>query len=252
MLHFKLMKGLRCFHRWNFIADMELIPHKNCIHYVGGIPLVIVFGDDCQLPSIEPGMLYCCDTEPPTTTVIATRQRLFHELAQNIMKLDSSKRQHEEQVYIHQKLFRQLCAEEHGPWLTEQDAKLLCKLCVNNIQNVLDKKRRTLENNENALFLHANCIPVENHNNECLHRQCSKDNPVGITKAVVTAPTGRCIAYTKHFQRNDIPASTKVSTRAKVQLKNKNIRPSNALYKCSLGKVIDIVFAPGHNSNNGW
>jgi hypothetical protein len=41
----------------------------------GGIPLVILFGDDYQRPSVEPGMLYCCNTQPPANTMIATGQK---------------------------------------------------------------------------------------------------------------------------------------------------------------------------------
>jgi hypothetical protein len=56
-----------------------------------GIPLVALFGDDYQMPSVEPHMLYCCDIQPPANTIIATGQKLFCELAQNVMELDSSK-----------------------------------------------------------------------------------------------------------------------------------------------------------------
>jgi hypothetical protein len=35
---------------------------------LGGIPLVIIFGDDYRLPSVESGMLYYCDTEQPKTS----------------------------------------------------------------------------------------------------------------------------------------------------------------------------------------
>ncbi len=48
---------------------------QKCDLLWGGIPLVILFGDEYQLRSVEPGMLYCCDTEPPANTMIATGQK---------------------------------------------------------------------------------------------------------------------------------------------------------------------------------
>jgi hypothetical protein len=92
---------------------------------------------------------------------------------------------------------------------------------------------------------------MENHNNECLHREHLKENPVAIIKPVITALPGRQVGHTKHFQRNNIPAPTKVCIGAKFQLKGKNNRPSKGLYNGSMGKVVNVVFAPGHNPNNG-
>jgi hypothetical protein len=143
-------------------------------------------------------MLYCCDTQPPANTMIATGQKLFCELAQNVMELDSLKRQHEDQAF--KELLRKLRVEEHGAEITEEDAKFLCRFGVNDIQKNLDKKRKILENDKNTLFLFSNCIPMENHNNECLHREHSKENPVAIIKPVITASSGRQVGHTKHFK----------------------------------------------------
>jgi hypothetical protein len=152
-------------------------------------------------------MLYCCDTQSPANTMIATGQTLFCELAQNVTELDSLKRQHEDQAYF-KELLRKLQAEEHGPEITEEDVKFLCQFCVYDIRNFSDKERKILENDENTLFLFANHIPMENHNNECNHREHTKENPVAIIKPVITA-SGRQVGLTKHFQRNKIPAPTK-------------------------------------------
>jgi hypothetical protein len=179
----------------------------------GGIPLVILVGDDYQLPSVEPGMLYCCDTQPPANTMVATGQKLFCEFAQNVMELDSSKQQHEDQAYL-KEILRKFRAEEHGPEMIEEDAKFLCQIGVNDIWNFSDNERTILENDENTLFLLTNCIPVENHNKECLHREHLKEKPVAIIKPVITASLGRQIGHTKHFQRNNIHAPTKVCIRS--------------------------------------
>jgi hypothetical protein len=110
----------------------------------GGIPLVILFSDDYQLPSVEPGMLYCCDTQPPANTMITTGQKLFCELAQNVMELEGSKQQHEDQAYF-KELLRELRAVEHGPEITEEDAKFLCQFCVNDIRIFQTKKEEFRE-----------------------------------------------------------------------------------------------------------
>jgi hypothetical protein len=111
-----------------------------------------------------------------------------------------------------------LRAEEHGPEITGEDAKFLCQFCVNNIRKFSDKERKILEDDEDTLFLFANHIYMESHNNECLHKEHSKENPVAIIKPVITALLGRQVGHTKHFQTNSIPAPTKVCIGAKVQL----------------------------------
>jgi hypothetical protein len=163
-----------------------------------GIPLVILLSYDYQLPSVEPGLLYSCDAQPPANTTVATGQRLFCELAQDVMELNSSKRQHEDQAYF-KELLRKLRAEEHGLEVTEEDAKFLCKFCVNDIWNFSDKERKILENNKNTVFLFVNCIYMENHNNKCLHKEHSKENPVAIIKPVSTASSGKQICHKNIF-----------------------------------------------------
>lgn len=179
-------------------------------------------------------------------------QRLFCELAQNIMELDSSKREHKDQTYFREHL-RKLHPEEHSPQLTEAEDKFLSKFFANDTANFLDKERMMLEDYKNTLFLFVNPIPMENNNNKSLHsRQHSKDNPVAIIKPLIAPSTGRQVAQTKRFQGNYIPAHHQSLHRShKVQLKVNNIRSSNALYNGLMGKVIAIIIAcSGHSPNN--
>jgi hypothetical protein len=84
---------------------------------------------------------------------------------------------------------------------------------------------------------------MENHNNECLHREHSKENPVAIIISLITTSSGRQAGHTKYFQRNNIPALTQVCIGAKVQLKGKNIRPSKGLYNGSFeGKNPGLLY----------
>jgi hypothetical protein len=173
---------------------------------LGGIPLIIAFHHNYQLSLVELDMLYCCDIEPNKTSTTAMGQRPFCELAQNVMELDSSKREHKDQTYFKEHL-RKLHQEEQSPQLTEKEAKFLSKFFVNDTPNFLDKERMMLEDYENTLFLFVNPIPMENKQQQkSLRRQHSKDNPDAIIKPLIAASTGRQVAQTKHFQGNNIPA----------------------------------------------
>ena len=70
----------------------------------GGLPIVILVGDDYQLPSIEKGAFYCHEerTKGPNTKVeeqfVQNGMDLFLEFGQNVMTLAQSKRVLEGQI----------------------------------------------------------------------------------------------------------------------------------------------------------
>jgi hypothetical protein len=166
------------------------------------------------------------------------------------MELDSLKQQHEDQAYF-KELLRKLRAEEHGPEITEEDAKFLCQFCVNDIRNFCRQGKKNLENaDEITLFsLQIPFLWRTTTTNVFTENTRKKIQLLSSNHLLLLRQEGRSVI--QHFQRNNIPAPTKVCIGAKVQLKGKNIRPSKGLHNGSMGKVVDIVFAPGHNPNNG-
>jgi hypothetical protein len=95
----------------------------------GGIPLIIMVGDDFQLPSVEKGMLHIFDKYSNKTVCEMTGERLFAECAQNVMELKGTKRQHGDQAYL-KELLAKVRAEVGQDQLTTEDAEILCSYCI--------------------------------------------------------------------------------------------------------------------------
>lgn len=64
----------------------------------GNIPIVLCLGDDYQLPSVEPGAPSIYDNDITKTEEDYMGARLFLELAQKVVSLQNSKRQHGSQT----------------------------------------------------------------------------------------------------------------------------------------------------------
>jgi hypothetical protein len=95
----------------------------------GGIPLIIMVGDDFQLPSVEKGMLHIFDKYSNKTICEMTGERLFAECAQNVMELKGTKQQHGDQEYL-KELLAKVRAETGQDQLTREDAEFLCSYIV--------------------------------------------------------------------------------------------------------------------------
>jgi GTPase SAR1 family protein len=216
----------------------------------GGIPLVIMVGDDFQLPSVDKGMLHIFDKYANKTICEMTGERLFAEFAMNTMKLEGTKRQHEDQAYL-KELLAKVRAEEGQNQLSTEDAKFLCSYCINNIRRFSESEVRELSEDPNTLFLFANKVPRDNHNNKMLFNQHSKTNPVAVMKTRSIDSKGKQISKSKHFKAGEIPETAQFCKNAKVQISKRNIKPSWGLYNGSMGIVKDIVFEKGHNPNFG-
>jgi hypothetical protein len=216
----------------------------------GGIPLVIMVGDDFQLPSVDKGMLHIFDKYANKTICEMTGERLFAEFAMNTMKLEGTKRQHEDQAYL-KELLAKVRAEQGGEELSTEDAKFLCSYCINNICKFSESEVSKLSEDPNTLFLFANKVPRDNHNNKMLFDQHSKTNPVAVIKTRSINSNGKQIGKSKHFKADEIPETAQFCKDAKVQISKRNIKPSWGLYNGSMGIVKDIVFEQGNNPNFG-
>ena len=214
----------------------------------GGIPIIIMVGDDFQLPSVDPGSIHLFDKSISKSDCTIAGEDIFIEFASNVMKLDGSKRQHEDQTRMMQ-LLEGLRAEEGQGSISLEDAKYLCSFCINNLENFSEQEASQLCDEDTTLFLFANRQPKENFNRLKLFKQHSQQNPVAIIKAS-TSQNGKTVSRSKHFDEEDTPMSTSICHNAKVQITGKNILPSKGLYNGSIGVVKDIVFASGHSPNS--
>ncbi len=216
----------------------------------GGIPLIIMVGDDFQLPSIDKGMLHIFDTYGNKTVCEMNGERIFSEFALNTMELQGTKRQHEDQTHL-KTLLGKVRAEEGQEQLSQEDAEFLCSYCINDIRRFSETEANLLSSDPNTLFLFANKIPRDNHNNKMLFDQHSVSNPVAMVKTLCTDKHGKQIGKPAHFKADEIPETAIFCKGAKVQISKRNIEPCWGLYNGGMGIVNDIVFEPGCNPNYG-
>ena len=84
---------------------------------------------------------------------------------------------------------------------------------------------------------------------EMSKKKCNVANPVAISKVVsVGKRNGKAIK--SHF-RGASPECALLCVGSKVALENKNFCPEWGLHNGAVGTVQEVVFAPGHNPNNG-
>jgi GTPase SAR1 family protein len=222
---------------------------QKCDQEWGGIPIVLLVGDDYQLPSIDCGAIHIFDSSLKKNFVTIAGEYIFSEFAQNVMKLDDSKRQHGDQTRLRD-LLKKLRLEEDGEeTITKEDAKYLCSFCINNLKNFSESEVQELQD-DTTLFLFANKEPRNRWNKEQLFKHHSAENPVAIMKSYTTK-NGKQISHSGHYEKDRIPDSSEICRGAKVQLIGANLYPRQGLYNGAMGIVRDIVFDKSHSPNFG-
>jgi hypothetical protein len=73
---------------------------QKCDQEWGGTPIVILVGDDYQLPSVDFGAIHIFDSPTKKSFITVAGESIFSEFAENVMKLDDSKRQHGNQIRL--------------------------------------------------------------------------------------------------------------------------------------------------------
>jgi ATP-dependent exoDNAse (exonuclease V) alpha subunit len=222
---------------------------QKCDQTWGGIPIVILVGDDYQLPSIDYGAIHIFDSSVKKSFITIAGESIFSEFAENVMKLDDSKRQHGDQTRMRDLLKKLQLEEEEEDKITKEDAKFLCSFCINNLKNFSESEVQELQD-DTTLFLFANKEPRNQWNREQLFKQHSVDNPVAIIKSYTTK-NGKQISHSQHYEKDRIPNSSEICRGAKVQLAGYNLYPRQGLYNGAMGIVKDIVFDESHSPNFG-
>ena len=210
----------------------------------GNLPVLILVGDDYQLPGVAPGAFDAF--EPPKGQKAIDRGRyVFKECANVVVSLTTSKRIQDKQ---------------------EADKKLLTKLRtatpldddeVNRLLNLHLDKIQQRHGPAAVHEIHKDCIYLFYRNNprilknlEILVKNCSPTNPVAVCK---TKSSGlhNGMAITSHFKNSNIPTSSLLSIGTKVAIENKNFCPIWGLHNGAVGMVDEIIFKKGQNPNEG-
>jgi len=147
--------------------------------------MVILVGDDYQLPPIDEGAFYCLDNRTKRQRsrvehqLVENGMNLFLEFGKDVMTLAQSKRVLEGQIQLQQILNGVRSSSETS--LSMQEAEYLCSLHIDNKDRFNQQDKQQIK--KNALYLFANVEPKNIHNNHSLKEINTPDNPVAIIKS---------------------------------------------------------------------
>lgn len=218
-----------------------------CSEDWGGIPVVILVGDDYQLPSVDPGAFDVLDwtiksRRPKKMECVGIN--CWKEFGNDVMELKGNKRCRENDAA------GEICKRARTGDTTKEDCKKILSLDLRNIGRV-HGWAEVKKIKEKALFLFANRAPAAKMNYERLAETQSKDNPVCsfCCESKGNSPGGR--AKSGHFDDNQIPPSCLCCRGAKVAITGRNFYPLWGLHNGAYGTVVDVIFKDGCNPCRG-
>ena len=212
----------------------------------GGIPIVILLGDDYQLPPQEPGAFYIPKSYISSKNNLITTKNgmsLFMDLSQEVIFLDEVIRQDEGQIY-----FRKMLQRIRKGWCTPEDEKRLRSLILNTT-NFSTKDIQMIK--QEALYLFANKEPKNIFNKEKLMEMSGKQNPVAVCRSKDTTTKKGC-PKTAHLNSSYDLKTTYLCRGATVELYKTNLKPKYGLFNGAMGKIVDIIFEDGESPNEGF
>lgn len=209
----------------------------------GGLPIVILLGDDYQLPGVGEGALRVFDSVSTAPMTLLGKQS-FLECAKTVMTLKGSKRIKEDQK-DDKELIDAIRVQAD---LSDVQVQKLMNLNIKEYERKFGMEaRREIEAKSIHLFF-KNEKRIK-HNLERLFIQSSAEQPVAIIKAKgYSHTTGKADA--RHYD-NDAPSTSLICEGAKVALDSKNFCPLWGLHNGACGTVTEIVFEQGKNPNHG-
>jgi hypothetical protein len=195
----------------------------------GGIQLIILVGDDYQIPPIGYGAFHSFspikkieDNKPINPGQMACRMIGFDEFkasAKNVVYLEGVKRVNSEQDQL-QSILRNLQCEDDNNDLCKDDIQRLLELDMNHHQ-YSRKERDKIE--ASAMYLFANKEPRNALNEKMLLKADLAGNPVAQIKATSISQRGA----KNHFEEERNPSMVMLCKTAKVALNGQNICPSH-------------------------
>jgi len=203
----------------------------------GGVPVVILLGDDYQLPPVcmngrGQGAFYCTPNEKMKEVKLNMKLRgmqLFQQFSYNSIDLTQSHR-----ILQDQSRFRALAENCRVGSISENDKKTIMALRIHLQPSEI---RNQIENSNGTLHLFATKEKCLEHNFKKLHSIHSVSNPVAFISHKIP----------KHMtdstnDLNKIPRMTYLCQGCRVSIKGRNFNPKWGLYNGAIGTVQEIVF----------
>ena len=214
----------------------------------GGIPIVIMFGDDYQLPPPTNKQKGAFDTMSSKVSISQSRFNVaafgafqFRKMSEVCMEMNTIKRQHKSQT-----VFRKILEKVRICKTTMDQTEILDAL---HLMNYSSADRETIK--KDAMYLFATKAPRDNHNYYMLSRLASETNPVALVRTKPRSLINNKRATLAHFNNDSMPGAALLCRGAMVSITGHNFEPDWGLYNNSIGYVDEIIFALNDNPNNG-
>ena len=214
----------------------------------GGLPVVILVGDDYQLPPSGTGAIDSLEQKATTSRMIMNGRRVFRDCAEDVIELTESKRINKKRSKD-RKIIKKVRTREK---LTEKEVSKLLSLHLTAIEKRHGKDGKAIVEDirSRAMFLFFRNAPRIKHNWEQLAKVHSKDRPIGVFRCKGVGSVGGK-PVRAHFNNVDPPSAAIFCEQAQVALDGKNFCPEWGLHNSACGRVDEIVFAKGENPNLG-
>lgn len=209
----------------------------------GGIPIIIIAGDDYQLPGIGEGGIEVLYRKGGSKMVQKGRTALL-ECASFVADLSTSKRMKSSETANRELMGRLRVGND----IRESDVQKLMSLHLDNIQ-ATHGTAVVNDIRDKAMFLYYRNQKRQQHNMRELVKRSSPTNPVAIVKSKSSGQTNSK-GVSAHFE-GEIPTSALLCQDCKVALNNRNFYPAWGLHNGACGTVDEIVFDTNANPNQG-
>lgn len=208
----------------------------------GGLPVLILSGDDYQLPGTGEGAFQAMHSTKGSKMTQKGRD-VFLQCSDIVYKLSTSRRINDSQQHDKDLLNRL----RTGDNILDIDLQKLQSLHLNNICN--RHGPTTIANIEkDAIFLFYTNEKRVKHNLQRLVAMNSKSNPTAIIKCTGSGKKGKSIAC--HFQEES-PKTTLLCLGATVSLQGCNFQPLWGLHNGACGTVQEIIYTNNESPNTG-
>jgi hypothetical protein len=208
----------------------------------GGVPVVLLVGDDFQLKGVGEGALAALSSTSGGKMTHKGRQALL-TCADFVMELSTSKRLNQasmDQADLMSRL-------RMGRDITEADVSKLLSLHLREME-LKHGKEFIDEIDKEAIYLFYTNEKRIRHNLIMLGKQSQKDTPVAMIKPRCTSACA-AKAISRHFD-SETPLTTFMTIGSKVAL-DRNFEPLWGLHNGACGTIEEIVYEKGHSPNNG-
>ena len=213
----------------------------------GSIPIVVLFGDDYQLPSTSHGAFQCSgvDLSKAGAMTLLGRQAML-ECASSTIELTSNKRLQDSQL-DDRKIVDAVRLQQD---LSEQQSAKLLSIGLKSYEHRNGRAARKQLEQESIFLFYTNEKRIR-HNLRKLADHSSASNPVAFIQSMTySCVTGK--SDSRHWHQDDDPPGTcMLAIGAVVALTFRNFNPKWGLHNGACGMVNEIVFSKGKSPNGG-